>query len=157
MNRKVPCPLCGVPIHPGSASCYTCAGIHVGGPQSHAFKTGRWVSPDGYVFLSGYSFHLNANKAGQIAEHRLVMSQSLGRPLHGTENVHHRNGIRHDNRLENLELWDTSQPKGQRIQDKIDHAVSTLEVYAPHLLLEFGQNQNQDFEKVQFSNRERDT
>jgi hypothetical protein len=58
----------------------------------------------------------------------------LGRPLHEDEVVHHVNGDRTDNRAANLELWSTAHPRGQRIADKVEHAVGMLRRYAPHLL-----------------------
>jgi HNH endonuclease len=69
--------------------------------------------------------------AGGIGEHRLVMSVRLGRPLRADEVVHHRNGDRLDNRPENLELWSTAQPKGQRTEDKLVFAYEMLRRYDP--------------------------
>ena len=80
--------------------------------------------------------HPNASQTGYILEHRLVMSQHLGRPLFEDENVHHKNGNRHDNRLENLELWSSAQPAGQRVEDKLAYAIQMLRRYSQDLPIE---------------------
>ena len=74
------------------------------------------------------------NGEDSAGEHRLVMAQYLGRALYPDEVVHHLNGNRTDNRIENLELWSTYQPKGQRVEDKVAYAVEMLRRYRPDLL-----------------------
>jgi hypothetical protein len=90
-------------------------------------------SDSSYKYSIAYG-HPNANANGKIPEHRLVMSQILGRALVEGENVHHKNGNRKDNRPENLELWNTYQPAGQKPEDKIEYAVGILSLYAPEFL-----------------------
>ena len=79
----------------------------------------------------GYVYRSNRSGVGsqKIWQHREVMEGSIGRPLLREEEVHHVNGDRSDNRIENLELWSTRQPKGQRVEDKLAWARDIIELY----------------------------
>jgi hypothetical protein len=78
--------------------------------------------------------HPNSNARGMIRVNRYVMAERLGRPLLPTETVHHKNGNRADNRIENLELRVGHHGPGQTVGDRIEDAINCLRVYAPHLL-----------------------
>lgn len=77
------------------------------GPGHHNWRGGRIVGPEGYVSVrpQGDDWeYCRPNSSGYVLEHRLVMGRALGRPVADNETVHHINGVRDDNRLENLQL-----------------------------------------------------
>lgn len=96
------------------------AGVSMGTCAEHKPFRGRELGsrvllPSGYVTVK--------TETGVVPEHRVVMEAELGRALVAGENVHHINGQRDDNRPENLELWVTAQPYGQRVPDLVAYLV----------------------------------
>jgi len=106
---------CGQEVLPGKATLWRMAhgqqGAFVRGHQSRGNRNARWKggrvqSQNGYIYIL-MPDHPNALKRGfpgYVAEHRFVMSEHLGRPLKDGELVHHMNGEKMDNRIENLVL-----------------------------------------------------
>lgn len=84
-------------------------------------------SRGGYINNLGYRIVTHQNR--QRGEHRVVMERILGRPLRKDESVHHKNGMRADNRIENLELWSSAHPSGQRVEDKLAWASEIVARY----------------------------
>ena len=130
-RNKATCLSCGIIFRKvRKASTYCSNECKNFGAAHWNWRDGRQVTSDGYVRC----WTGPGRDAARPLEHRMVMESVLGRPLLGDETVHHLNGIRDDNRPENLQLWSSRHPSGQSIEDKIVWAVQLLELYQPDLL-----------------------
>jgi hypothetical protein len=105
------------------------AQLQEGRPLTPLYQRKGWYTSNGYVYIWEPD-HPNADKRGYVAEHTKVMAEMLGRPLRPSEEVHHRNKRRDDNRPENLELWARgSQPPGARVSDLLVEAWRVILLY----------------------------
>lgn len=123
-NEKI-CPVLRKDRPPTSCGC---ARKGRGGPLHPRWKGGRNKTGDGYIQLWNPK-HPNSDPYGRVLEHTVVMSEMIGRPLKDSEFVHHKNGIRDDNRPENLELWTKNHPHGVRVEDLLEFCRQYIEEY----------------------------
>lgn len=84
-----------------------CVGCARTGHRSHFWKGGRFKHPNGYILVRltpDHPYYCMADIHHLVPEHRLIMAEHIGRPLRENEIVHHKNGVKDDNQIENLEL-----------------------------------------------------
>lgn len=98
------------------------------GENSSTWKGGRKINKKGHVLVLRKG-HPMADKSGYVLEHRLVMAEYLGRILSSKEIVHHINGIKTDNRIENLKIMTNAEHtilhhKGKKRSEKTRERIS---------------------------------
>jgi hypothetical protein len=98
---------------------YREVGLKIRGENNPNWRGGRVINSEGYIFIRSEG-HSRARRKGQyVPEHVVVMERHLGRFLTNDEVVHHINGIKTDNRIENLELMTWSSHGSHHMQEKI--------------------------------------
>ena len=123
---KNPCPNCGKPKQHTSIFCSICVSRKK--EWNANWRGGRSKHHAGYIYVSA-PWHPRSGKNRYVFEHILVMEEYLGRFLTSKETIHHKNGIRDDNQIENLELWTSNHPAGSRVEDLIKWAYEIIEKY----------------------------
>ncbi|MHA1400062.1 MAG: HNH endonuclease [Candidatus Heimdallarchaeaceae archaeon] len=140
--RKMKCLYCGKVFEVSTKDfnrgrgkyCSECVSryVHMKGRRAPNWKGGRRKSVDGYVLLhrllvpDGYHY-LEVKGNGYVHEHRLAMAKKIGRKLKPDELVHHLNGIRDDNRIENLAITDRSNHEHFTFRKILQERIRELE------------------------------
>lgn len=115
LNELKPCSICGTKLT-RYGRCLTCV------------NKSRIGSGRGCITRDGYRV-IKTKDGRRMYEHQYVMEKILGRPLRRGETVHHKYGIKDDNRPDRLELWSSSHPKGQRVSDLVSWAKEIIKLY----------------------------
>jgi len=126
--------------NPKSKRCFLCATtdpvyraqmseVQIG-EKGHNWRGGRIETPEGYIKVllqSDDFFYPMANTQGYVPEHRLVVARTLKRCLQSDEIVHHFNGIRNDNRIENLALVTMKNHPSNTFTKQLQKRIRNLE------------------------------
>lgn len=118
---------CGERKQPTSLSCQGCR--EAASASNGNWRGGATYHKSGYVMRRSAGHPRARATSPYVFEHVLVMEERLGRYLLEGESVHHMNGVKDDNRIENLELWVRPQPTGIRASDAVAWAHEVLARY----------------------------
>jgi len=123
--NRVPCLIRNRKYHFCSTACKGLwQTVNLKGSNNPHWKGGRLITKDGYieVIVPG-----SKPKTKYILEHRLVMEQKLGRKLTKIELVHHLNGIRTDNRIDNLSIVNSTEHERRTVVNILQKRIRELE------------------------------